>query len=269
LCEPSANKFQRFTMSHTHVYNICSCGSINMGRHVHVYNECECGATKVDNNVQHIVSQGASSLFGDKTEADTKGKALVSVAITEKQSDQQKQYDDDSQVVDDGLEVMVKSLDALSKDIKELGRCLKSSALASEILQRVQVRISKDIRGALDSEEKKIKVKDKRISALDRKLKKMTRNQQKIIFGYKCYLFLRYLVIALVIVIVVGSIIWRYSTLGQLLPSPSPSPSSSPSPSPSSMDNCTATIRLECIIGCSSLTGDDYKKCVDKCNTGC
>jgi hypothetical protein len=180
---------------------------LTMDNHVHLYNICACGHINLyDNNPMN--EDGPGGLLGGKTEADTKGKALVSVAITEKQKDRNKQYDDDSKSIGGSLQTMATSLDDLSADVKELGRCLKSSAVASQLLQRVQVRINKEIRGALDSEEKKMKVKDKRIDVLGRKLRKIQRNQAKIIFGYKVYQYLRYLVLILIVVVVVGSIMY-------------------------------------------------------------
>ena len=198
--------------AHDHLFNICTCGSIHLGEgHVHVYNECACGDRLEDiapTNSSNVTVETTNSFFGGKTEADTKGKALVSVAITDKQKDTQQQYDDDSKRVGGSLATISTSLDALSADVKELGRCLKKSEVASQLLQRVQVRINKEIKGALDSEEKKLKVKDKRIDALGRKLKKIQKNQKKIIFGYKMYQYLRYIVVVLAIVLVVVSIVY-------------------------------------------------------------
>ena len=180
--------------------------------HVHVYNVCSCG------NMAPIDLSDTSGYDGDgghgdndgflgKTEAQNVGKALVSVAISEKQVDLRKQYDEDSQSVGGGLETMSASLDALSSDIKELGRCVKSTAIAAQLLQRVQERVNKEIRGALNSEQSKMTIKDKQITTLNRKLKKIERNQRSLIFGYKAYQALRWIVILLLLALVVLAIV--------------------------------------------------------------
>lgn len=186
-------------MSHTHCYNLCECGKIapiNLSDDASAEDDHGSGGGDGD----------AGGMLG-KTEAKLAGKALVSVAVSEKQIDLRQQYDDDSKTVGAGLESMSASLDALSSDIKELGRCVKSSAVSANLLQRVQERVNNEIRGALNSEQSKMKVKDKRISTLNRKLKKIQRNQRSLIFGHKMYQALRWIVIAFLVVIVVLTIV--------------------------------------------------------------
>lgn len=142
-----------------------------------------------------------------KDETDNKvGQALISKAVTSKQLDSIKQYDDDSSAVGSSLEAMDSALDDLSNDVKELGRCLKSSAFATAQLQKVQERINGQIKDMLRREKAKMEVKEKSILTLDRKLRKIEKNQAKILFGYKAYKYLRIAVIILFVWAIIGTV---------------------------------------------------------------
>ena len=159
-----------------------------------------------------------------KVEGSRLGKALVAVSITEQQKDNMKQYDDDSAVVGSSLEAMDKALDDLSSDVRELGRCLKQTTFAASQLQKVQVKINSQIKNMLRREKVKMELKEKNILGLDRKLRKIERNQKKLIWGHKMYKMLRYVVILLII----GMVAYIY--IGPLMASKKPEPSI-PSPS--------------------------------------
>ena len=129
---------------------------------------------------------GANPSFSlGKEEVDKVGQALISKAVTSKQLDALRQYDDDSSAVGSSLEAMDGALDDLSNDVKELGRCLKSSAFATAQLQKVQKRINGQIKDMLRREKAKLEIKEKSILSLDSKLRKIEKNQNKIIFGYR------------------------------------------------------------------------------------
>jgi hypothetical protein len=181
--------------------------------------------------------------LGKDEETSRLGIALVSVAITEKQKDNMQQYDDDSAVVGSSLDAMDKALDDLSSDVRELGRCLKQTTFAASQLQKVQTKINNQIKNMLRREKVKMELKEKNILGLDRKLRKIQRNQRSLIFGYKMYKLLRYVVIFCLIVIVSGGV-WFQATNTQwpkplvFVPAPAPfSPKVVPAPSPSF--NCT------------------------------
>ncbi len=149
------------------------------------------------------------------------GQALISVAVSERQRDMRLRYDDDSDAVGSSLEAMDQALDDLSDDVKELGRCLKDNAFAASQLQKVQKRINGQIKDMLRREKVKMALKEKSILGLDKKLRKIEKNQAKLLFGHKAYKVLRYVVIAALLWALVSTII-----LGV------PDEESSPSPPP-------------------------------------
>ena len=72
-----------------------------------------------------------------KEEVDKVGQALISKAVTSKQLDGLRQYDDDSDAVGSSLEAMDGALDDLSNDVKELGAA-SSPAFATAQLQKFE-----------------------------------------------------------------------------------------------------------------------------------
>jgi hypothetical protein len=149
-----------------------------------------------------------------REEVDKVGQALISKAITSKQLDATRQYDDDSSAVGSSLEAMDGALDDLSNDVKELGRCLKSSAFATAQLQKVQERINGQIKDMLRREKAKMEIKEKSILSLDKKLRKIEKNQNKILFGYKMYKYLRVAVIILLLWGIIGTVFSFSSVTG-------------------------------------------------------
>ena len=142
--------------------------------------------TIIYNVVFHVHDLDTMSNLLGKNEEDTrKGKALVAVSITEEQKSQIKQYDNDSSHVASSLEAMDAALDDLSSDVKELGRCLKQTTFATSQLQKVQAKIQSNIKNMLRGEKVKMELKEKNILSLDKKLRKIEKQQKKIIFGKK------------------------------------------------------------------------------------
>ena len=201
-----------------------------------------------------------SNLLGKNEEDIRKGKALVAVSITEEQKSQIKQYDNDSSQVASSLEAMDAALDDLSSDVKELGRCLKQTTFATSQLQKVQAKIQSNIKNMLRGEKVKMELKEKNILSLDKKLRKIEKQQKKIIFGHMMYKNLRWLVLLLLLCFVVLA---TYTGINYdaaaaapaaISPSPSSSPSPSPtpshhaqSPSPSGSKNCTY-VNCTCVL---------------------
>ena len=204
-----------------------------------------------------------SNLLGKNEEDTRKGKALVAVSITEEQKSQIKQYDNDSSHVASSLEAMDAALDDLSSDVKELGRCLKQTTFATSQLQKVQAKIQSNIKNMLRGEKVKMELKEKNILSLDKKLRKIEKQQKKIIFGHMMYKKLRWLVLLLLLCFVVLATYTgiNYDAAAAISPTPShhalsPSPSAaiSPtpshhalSPSPSGSKNCTY-VNCTCVL---------------------
>ena len=189
-------------------------------------------------------------------ETSRKGKALVAVTVTEQQKDHMQQYDDDSSQVGSSLDAMDHALDELSSDIRELGRCLKQTTFATSQLQKVQVKINTSIKNMLRREKKKKDKKENSILVLDKKLRKIQKNQKKIIFGYKMYKILRYVAIVAIIALIVMPIIMDLLGLFKhtskpvpttvpssavSVPSPQPKPAPAPAAVPSPSSSCSGS----------------------------
>ncbi len=155
-------------------------------------------------------AQSSASMFAKDDGSKRVGKALISVAVTERQRDQVRQYNDDSAAVGSSLDAMDAALDELQSDVRELGRCLKENAFAASQLQKVQQRINGQIKDMLRREKVKMEIKEKKLVSLDKKLRQVQKNQRKIIFGYRCYKYLRIAIILLLIWSVIASIYWGY-----------------------------------------------------------
>ena len=130
------------------------------------------------------------------------GQALISKAVTAKQVDLRVRYDDDSAAVGNSIDVIAQSLDTLQADVKELGRCLKSGAFAAAQLKKVQDKIGTQLKTALLRERRKMDIKDKEVAVLDRKLRRIQKQQATLRAGYKAYQVLRIVVIVLTVVLV-------------------------------------------------------------------
>ena len=135
------------------------------------------------------------------------GQALISKAVTSKQIDMRMQYDDDSDAVGNSVDKITESLNELSSDIKELGRCLKSGAFAASQLKKVQEKVTNELKVALLREKHKMDLKDEKIAKLSRKVDHIKKKQAAIYAGYRRYQTARNLVIVLVIALVALSIV--------------------------------------------------------------
>ncbi len=179
--------------------------------HIHVYNLCACGKMRslLDDmhDHDHHPGGGGGGLLGKDDDNKRVGQALISVAVSEKQRDLRQQYDDDSQQVGSSLDTIADTLDSLSADVKELGRCLKSGAFAAAQLKKVQDKIGTQLKTALLRERRKMDIKDKEVAVLDRKLRRIQKQQATLRAGYKAYQVLRIVVIVLTVVLVIVSIV--------------------------------------------------------------
>ena len=176
--------------------------------HVHVYNLCACGKMRsLMDDDHHSGLVTGDDLLGKDDGNKRLGQALISVAVSEQQRDRRQQYDDDSQQVASSLETIADTLDSLSADVKELGRCLKSGAFAAAQLKKVQEKIGIQLKTALLREKQKMAVKDKEVAALDRKLRRVQKNQASLQSFYKAYKVLRIVVIVLIVALVLLGIL--------------------------------------------------------------
>ena len=213
-------------------------------------------------------SNSGSGIFGKSSTDKRGGKALVAVAITEQQVSQQRQYNDDSSTVEDGLDTMSNSLDALNSDIKELSRCVSKNTVSAQLLQKVQARVNKEIRGALKSEKNRMMAKDARLIDLEKKLTRIRRKQKNIQASSRAYQLIRYTIIfVLFVYVVITSWIYFQSSTPVDPSLLSPSPLLSPAPSivsPSSSTTLTSRRLLDLTVQFALVTkGETKNKSLD------
>jgi hypothetical protein len=235
-----STKYKCTSRGGQHLFNLCECGLINQ--------QCFSLNPTDNDNGNENGSSDSGGIMGGKGADIRGGKAFIAVAITEKQASQQNQYNDDSIAVAGGLDSMATSLDALNSDIKELSRCVNKSTLSAKLLQKVQERVNKEIKQKLSNEKISMAVKDASLKKLERKLKKIRLNQQKIIAGYRAYQALRYIVVAVLLWAVIMSVLFSQqpaepasASVPPSVVSPSPLPSVLSAPSPAPADSSTPT----------------------------
>ena len=183
-------------------------------RHVHVYNICSCGMIKPFSMTGEDAGGGERGGVFGKEEVTRHGQALISKAVTSKQIDLQVRYDDDSDSVGNSIDSITQSLDALQSDIRELGRCLKSSAFATNQLQKVQEAVGSQLKVALLREKQKMEVKDQQLNTLTKKLARVQKHQAAIQAGYERYQKVKVLLIVVFIVAVVFGILYGTQVAG-------------------------------------------------------